>query len=369
MPKSDIFFATNRALRDADEDVFVEMTTRLSVRSKVHLGVATVRREDDPTQKIDEAFVVESVRRIEPKQTGGVDPDPVGGAALKPFFNSVFESISHPKAQILLHVHGFAVRFDVALHRAAELQHQYRPSVSSRYQAPQPAVISFIWPSSGKLFRKSVLEGLSGLLYCEDRTRARASGAVFGAFLAAFARAYKSYYRGAGPEVALVAHSMGNWVLENALAKFSAANAKPFLKHAFLMAADCDRSALKSGGGLAPLRDMAEQISVYYSVSDLPIKTAPKWCDEWPDQRLGESGPPRSAAHRFPNVEIVNCDHVCVTGGWDHVCHQFYRLRGEVLQDVRWTLEGRPAAYRRTGWAADEGHRHWRLELNDDYYR
>lgn len=115
-------------------------------------------------------------------------------------------------------------------------------------------------------------------------------------------------------------------------------------EHIFLMAADEDADALGDKNKLGLLIQLGRQVHVYYSQEDraLTISTVTKGNSD----RLGSMGP-KTFIDLPNNIEAIDCVLVDDTDAMDpnllpdHVNHQYYRLRKEVIDDVRAVLSGK----------------------------
>lgn len=148
--------------------------------------------------------------------------------------------------RILLSIHGFSTTFDTAILRTAQLAADLDIDA---------VVAAFSWPSAGSL-----------LHYSRDRTEALASAPGLAAFLLLLAE------NSAGlRNVDVVVHSMGNYVLANAVQALRVALASAGLKlgHIFLAAPDID---LTEFSALAVARrGISRSGTVYASRNDLAL--------------------------------------------------------------------------------------------------
>ena len=154
----------------------------------------------------------------------------------------------------------------------------------------------FSWPADGAI--------VPFISYASDRDDARSSAKAIARalqrFLAYLAELERKVRAGEmKPEelcranIHLIAHSMGNYALRNALqaliSDYGGRTMPRVFKTIFLMAADEDNDAFEHDGKLARLPELAEQVCVYFARNDgaLVISDVSKGN---PD-RLGATGP------------------------------------------------------------------------------
>ena len=161
-----------------------------------------------------------------------------------------------------------------------------------------------------------------------------------------------------GGSLHLLCHSMGNYVLERALAHVAANSVGRRLPRLFdqvlLCAADVDDDVLEQGGAMERLPEVARHVSVYHNDEDRAM-----WLSENtkgnPD-RLGRRGP-RRLGSVDDNVHAVDCGPI-VTGFVEHS----YYLCGRVVADIRECIDGAPPDKHANREAVGHGtSRHWRM--------
>jgi len=138
----------------------------------------------------------------------------------------------------------------------------------------------------------------------------------------------------------LVVHSMGNWALRHTVlglrALMDEGRLPKIFDNAFLMAADEDEDCFEAAQKMAALTQLASAIHVYHSRSDLALKVSDTTKGNM--DRLGANGP-RSFSGISARISAIDCGKVDFTEV-AHANHQYYRLRPEVIRDVRQVLEG-----------------------------
>ncbi len=234
-------------------------------------------------------------------------------------------------ADVLVYIHGFNTTWAGAVGGAAALQIMLNNwSIQSVPLEKEIVVFLFSWPSEGL--------ALPWTSYRSDRTNAEASGNAIGRgflkfrdFLADLHLQVRQGKAAAcGSKVHLLCHSMGNYVLQNALsrlASFIPGSTMPrILDTAFLCAADVDDDALEPGEPLGRLDEVCDSVSVYFNHDDRALAIS-DWTKGNPD-RLGARGPAhRSQLHS--KVETIDCTST-VHGT---VQHSYY-LNGACNRDI-----------------------------------
>jgi esterase/lipase superfamily enzyme len=230
----------------------------------------------------------------------------------------------------LVFIHGFANSFDSGIARAALLAEQYRIERRGG-EARSPHVFAFSWPSDGM--------AQPPWKYASDRDDAAMSGVAMARALQRFLDFLNENGRCSG-RIHLVAHSMGNWALRHAVLGLHAiqdgGRLEKIFDNAFLMAADEDEDCLEHADKLGLLPQLARRVHVYHSRSDLALEVSDK--TKFNMDRLGTDGP-RTLDGLSNRITAVDCSDVDWTEA-AHGNHQYYRLRQEVIRDVRNVLAG-----------------------------
>lgn len=236
---------------------------------------------------------------------------------------------------VLVYVHGFNVSWEDAVGSALALQvMQNREGVGDPKQ--QTAVVLFSWPSDGL--------ALPFVSYKSDRTEAKGSGYAFARGLLKLRDHMAELADRAGgkacpQDLHLLCHSMGNYVLQNALERmreFTPGTALPRLfERVFLCAPDVDNNVLEPGQPMGDLHQLARGVSVYHNTGDIALHVS-DYSKGNPD-RLGSAGASRAAL--LPDkIEQVDCSGI--VGGL--VEHSYY-LDGRVADDILRSIDGVPA--------------------------
>jgi esterase/lipase superfamily enzyme len=333
-----VWFATNRRLTDPTDGWYGD-TFHGDGPEFYRVGTAGVA-SDGKTYKVRE---VETFNERKPPRDVGLDSKAVLGSTQ--LFADLKQKMRDGQDLIVL-IHGYASGFSDALERAAELTEKYLVRGKDGKER-QPIVLVFSWPSNGRMIPfKS---------YVSDRSDAEKSGHA----LARLFFRLIDFYLGEAEKarvattedgqkrhapcpgrIHLVAHSMGNWALRagllHAIDRRGADNLPILFDNVFLMAADEDEDALEDPRKLGLLPRMANAVHVYHSKDDtaLVISDVTKLN---PD-RLGHNGP-EDIEVTDGKVVAIDCRHVDSTDLL-HADHQYYRLRKEVIEDVKAVLAG-----------------------------
>lgn len=287
----------------------------------------------------------------------GVEPDDFG-AALQ-------EDLTSGR-NLLIFIHGFANSFSDSITRAAFNREFLAASGAA---AADCSVVSFSWPSRGiTVDPGDILGGIAlgpltlalkllGITasplanaYFEDQKAAAASAADIVSFLDRLRPAITKVRRRGG-RVFLLAHSMGNWVLENALNHWAKMGMPRGMLFDEAISASADSPFQEDGIGphwLNHLGKVSGRVSLYHSAGDQILRLSQVVNNI---QRLGRSGPPdRADMMRYPKDRwrFVDCEKLHDTGPGLTLdsSHQFYRRLPEVRDDVARVMTGKGAGGR-----------------------
>ncbi|MDH4327874.1 MAG: alpha/beta hydrolase [Nitrospira sp.] len=246
---------------------------------------------------------------------------------------SDLQAIMRTNSDVLIYVHGFNVSWNDAVGSALSLQEMLN-RCPERDPEQHVQVVLFSWPSDGM--------ALPFVSYKSDRSEAAGSGNAVGRgilkvrdFLASLRRADEQLCK---QDLHLLCHSMGNYLLQNALERcdaFTPGNALPRLfEHIFLCAPDVDDTVLEMGQPLGRLHELARSVSIYHNRGDVALVVS-DYTKGNPD-RLGSNGPARpTLVHN--KVHQVDCTNI-VKGLVEHS----YYLVGTVNADIRMSIDGMP---------------------------
>lgn len=373
MAANTIFFGTNR-----NHDAATRFTFGNSYSPDkpyyYRVGEVEVERVGHPWRDVDAAYRCGTPKLYdeEPADPATGKPPVLGSAQL---FDRLRGTMLEDPRDVIVHLHGFACDFGMAMERAAEIRDAYlsRPTDPETRdlagKEKEPLVFSFSWPSDGV-----TLGDAAGAdpekrkwAYSSDREDARASGQAVARcamrmldYLARLDRDERC-----GQRLHLVAHSMGNWTLKNAvqalqqIAAEGGERLRMVFDNAFLMCADIEDDALEHEHALAPLLRLARNVHVYHAANDSALSLS----EIKPNQgaRLGHTGP--ANMNVLPDrVFAIDCASVSFTPDLGHARHQYYRLAPEVTKDVRAVLAGKTPA--EMPWRVREGGNRHRIKLD-----
>lgn len=247
---------------------------------------------------------------------------------------SDIQAAMEKSSDVLIYIHGFNVSWFDAVGSALALQLMLQNAPKD--PAQKLVVILFTWPSDGL--------ALPWVSYKSDRSEATGSGAAVGRallkardYLASLRdRALKGGKKLCGQDIHLLCHSMGNFLLQSALARtfdHTPGNCLPrIFEHVFLCAADVDDTALEQGQPLTQIDQIARNVTIYHNRNDKAM-----WVSDYTKgnpERLGHTG----AAHPtllHNKVHQVDCAPVV----HDFIEHSYY-LTGNVNADIRASIDG-----------------------------
>jgi esterase/lipase superfamily enzyme len=339
-----IYFATNRRYTEGAKIPFGD---RYNAEGPAiyRVGHAEVEPRANPTSD-DDRFAITSVT-VEPEKPsdpGAAGDDEVLGSTK--LFQEVTTVVRGETRDVIAYIHGFNSSFETCMVRAAQLEANWRPSGKA------PIVFAFSWPADGG---DGLGLGQSGQTdsrwkYFGDRDDAEASGKAIGRslrrlfdFLLELRREdIRNGREPCGQRIHLVAHSMGNWALRHALLAlrglYQGARLPKLFTNAFLMAADEDADALELPAKLGLLPQITEAVHIYHSKRDLALIISDT--TKLNPDRLGAWGP-RTFDGLDSNILGIDCADVCETLSPLHGNHQYYRIRPEVLADVKQVMAGK----------------------------
>lgn len=211
------------------------------------------------------------------------------------------------KTQVLLYLHGFNNNMEPdVFDRAEELQQLIDKEKGENFAL----VVPLIWPcDDDPIF--SIMDD-----YWDDQKAADASGAAFARMLTKFDVWRKEEAKKANPcvrRINILAHSMGNRVLRNAVSywgRYDHAGMVPLLfRNMFMVAPDVVNHCLEQGRSGALLPRTARNLVVYFASDDLamPASKIANLKNRQLSKRLGMTGV-ESLRSVPKNVYEVDCD-------------------------------------------------------------
>ena len=245
------------------------------------------------------------------------------------FLDDLKTMMAGERSDTMVFIHGYNVTFTGALQAGAHLARDVK------VQGRPVNVVVFSWPSDGA--------AVPLMSYYSDREDARASGP-------SIARAFLKLrdYLIELPEddycnrcLHLLAHSMGAYVLRNALQALLAKDSEALTRvfdQIMLAAPDEDDDAFETETKLKLLPRLGRQVTVYYNPNDKGLIISDKTKAN-PD-RLGSDGP-RLIDLIPKKVVLVDCRNVA--GHADPFVEHSYYIRSRAMaQDLAQVLRGEP---------------------------
>jgi esterase/lipase superfamily enzyme len=240
---------------------------------------------------------------------------------------------------ILVFVHGAANSFTDSITRAA-----YNQTWLAASGLPNSTfdVIAFSWPACS--YTMANIPG-DYFDYKSDRHAAESSAAQFGAFLNQMAALRGAVDQLGTKRINLLCHSMGNYMLADAVRTFLAMSNTPdvVFDEVILAAADETATTFSAANGdrLSQLYKVGREVTVYYSREDVAMELSHIVNK---DYRLGYDGPPNEADTQFfpPSIyEFVDCSAIrdFISTDIDRT-HQYYRQSPTVRSDIVQSLAG-----------------------------
>jgi esterase/lipase superfamily enzyme len=274
-----------------------------------------------------------------------LDPDIHDSEQTKDKFGSIamFDELKHVMMQstdVLIYIHGFNVSWHDAVGAALSLQEMINRAAVSQ-AGKRVLVVLFSWPSDGL--------AMPFVSYKSDRTEAEGSGYAIGrGFLKL--RNYLSSFQdrpNAGPvdttlscnqKLHLLCHSMGNYVLQNALQRLREMNTgiglPRIFDQLFMCSPDVDEDVFETGEHMADIHRLCCCVSVYYNRGDVAMYISDY--SKGNPERLGTNGAARpSLIHN--KIHQIDCSNL-VTGIVEHS----YYLWGPVNTDIRKSIDNIP---------------------------
>jgi esterase/lipase superfamily enzyme len=309
-----VYFATNRALNG-------------SANAWQSYGSQIVSPSDPNAVLYATAFVDNS--NLDADTTGAIHS--IQNAQTGTFTDGVRDDLIGSGKNLLVFIHGFDNSFENAITRAAFNREWLAAAGAS---AADTSVVAFTWPSAGRLLSFP----LPWEAYFQDQTTAGQSGFHLMSFFSRLQPIITAVHD-AGRQVFLLAHSMGNFALQGAVASwFAHGNGDDMLFDEIILAAADERFdsfAFPASGRLSSLYRLGERISIYYSNADEVL--AGSKLVNLGAQRLGQDGPlDRADATKFPTARyrMVDC-----TAYRDYAfdfasSHQYYRRSPAVRGDI-----------------------------------
>ncbi|MGE0152661.1 MAG: alpha/beta hydrolase [Reyranellaceae bacterium] len=318
-----VYFATNRCPDDAANPTRFADTICAQDPQNIRFGWAEVDGAKSAVKSV--AIAAEANVHDPENQVLGSDET----------FDRLRQDMIDDPADLLFFVHGFANSFDSALVKAAQLRKFYGGTAK---HGKKLHVMAFSWPSDGKLVAP-------GNAYRSDYLDAEISGVAIGRVFLKAARFVSELPRDqwCGRRIHVLAHSMGNWALLNALQhvrREAPAVSARMIDQVVLAAADAPNDAFESDDKLRSLGGLAARVTVYMHPQDLALHISSTLKGN--SDRLGKTGP-RDPALLPANVAVINVWNAAPIDpnvDTEYTTHQYYRHNKLVRNDIVSVLHG-----------------------------
>ncbi|MEP1352394.1 MAG: alpha/beta hydrolase [Tateyamaria sp.] len=309
----EVFYATDRARTGEDDPTEFYGADR----GELDYGTLVVTV---PDTHVPGAIEAPSVWRLEfaPNPTRHVMLQSVTPLGFDTFFELMRNAVAaREKREAFVFVHGFNVRFDAAAKRAAQLAYDMN------YRG---VPILYSWPSAGKT-----------MAYVADTAVVRLSGRRLSQFL------QDLHDRSGADVIHIVAHSMGNRALTDALELLAARQQgskepEPMFGQIFFAAPDVDAGLFSEM--TRSIRPLAQRLTLYASEQDWALVTSRKLHGNAP--RAGQAG---ADILEHPHFDTVDMSAL----GEDMLAHSYFANDGSALADIMALLWRNPAPGQRCG--------------------
>lgn len=223
------------------------------------------------------------------------------------FFSKLHETLDSKGKSLLVFVHGYNVSFDDAARRTAQMAYDLKfPG----------APVFYSWPSYNNWYR-----------YPDDKVNIERSVDQIKDFLQQLAIDSKA------ESINLIAHSMGNVGLTQAIAKMGVD--RPIFNQVVLAAPDIDAQIFRNE--IAPrITNKARRVTLYTSKNDLAL-VASRFFNA--SGRLGDS---RQGPIAVPGIDTIDATDVDTS----LLGHSYYGSNASVLDDIASLLLGKPLSER-----------------------
>ncbi|SHG78575.1 alpha/beta hydrolase [Ferrimonas marina] len=229
-----------------------------------------------------------------------------------PAFFAELKELSDPKTQVLLYIHGFNNTFESEIFPNAQ---QLQSLFDQHGGKGLVHVVPLIWPCDDDSFVAFIDD------YWDDQRAADASGDAFARMLGKFDDWRKAEAEACKKEdrppctrrINVLAHSMGNRVLRNALRRWvhnDIGQMPQLFRNCFMVAADVVNHTLEPDEEGAVISDAARNLVVYFANDDLamPASKLANLKNKTVSRRLGMTGP-EDLEKVARNVFEVDCDN------------------------------------------------------------
>ncbi|MDB5285267.1 MAG: alpha/beta hydrolase [Mucilaginibacter sp.] len=286
-----------------------------------------------------------SPKRVAATQSGGPIPyfktdvekptDQLSGST-RTFAELYNAMIGKEGGDLLFFVHGFHTNLNGALQSVCDLENHY-----INKDSPIKHIVVFTWPAMNKLlrYRSDARDAeLSGF------TLARCYQMLIDFFRALFLKDYDSPpLDPCGKNIHLLAHSMGNRVIENMMIELNRQkgdNITALFKEVILAASDVDWQIFEDPRAFYSIVNICQRVTVYYNTRDLALVVSETTKNAY--NRLGKFG--FRDCHKVPShVYSVDCSGLKdqSTSETEIVQHWYYKESPKAVIDIIQVLKGK----------------------------
>lgn len=264
---------------------------------------------------------------------GSADTENLPGS--QKFFSELFQKMKRTDGDVLFFVHGYHTDLKGALQSICDLEKVYINDKS-----PVKQIVAFTWPAMNKYLR-----------YRDDAKDAELSGFTLARsylMLIDFFRAIfgpdpqHPYNEPCNNNIHLMAHSMGNRVVENMMVELlnqRDGHITAIFKEIILAAADVDWQVFEDPRVFNRLTEIGERVTVYYNNKDLALFISETTKNAY--NRLGKFG--FRDHNKIPaHIYSVDCTGVKDEVGIQNqlIQHWYYKTSSFTVNDILLTLKG-----------------------------
>ncbi len=315
---TDLYFGTNRNPKPAKKPTNFGKRFSNDGLANLRFGNATVT-----DNKVTISVHTENLKQLPGTKLTNTAASKFGSITL---FDGMRAKMQQAKSDTIVFIHGYNVTFKEGIKTAAQVGDNF----SHLNQGHGVNVFAFSWPSDGSM--------MPWIAYSSDRKDAAASSPAFARGILKL-RDFMSELteeQVCDQKIHLIAHSMGSYVLRNALQEVrrqSPTGIPRIFDQIFLMAPDEDDDAFEHDYKLKLLPRLGRHVNVYFNRGDTAMSIADGTKGN-PD-RLGDDGP--RAPFQVPaKVTQIDCTRV-VSG---IVEHSYFVDEPKVVQDMAQVLSG-----------------------------
>lgn len=244
-----------------------------------------------------------------------------------PVIEKEFSSRVKKEGDLLCYIHGFHTDFRGVLEDICALEEKYIHGDS-----PIEYIVGLTWPARENY-----------LAYDDDAKDAELSGYTFAQSYSQLADFFKTVAGTSVCNIHLLAHSMGNRMLQHMLLHLSTKKDFKFIpmfKEVVLAAADIDWDGFEEEYAFSKLQLLCERITVYYHSHDRALFLSERI--ENKKRRLGRHGF-RDYEKIAGNVYSIDCSSIPDEDNFigSLIGHTYHKNSSATIKDIIWVLKGK----------------------------